>query len=487
VAGIADLLYLGSPDPARQLALALQGQQPGGAPPQGAAPGAAPPQPGAAAADPNAPAPNPSPGDPAPPNAGPQPQSLQSPPQLAQSYQTLANPPNLMSLYIQMQQRDQAMRGINSGLALIAANHSPPSMRQSIMQSLTGGQDDAGGMVNNLMSLYQAQTQMGAQRDLLGQSPDIAARLNLPENVVRDMILQGKGPDLIAKMEPTDQQRNIQAEHDQFIKGGGSEEDWQKYYLPMVITGGIPGMTGDMKSMALARTQWQADPANRDRPLPTYLTDPTKWSLFQKDLIDAKGQFNGMNQSLGNFVDDLGAVSSNPKLDEITGSAKAVGKGWLEGLAPGSDAYNLHTKMEGLGNTGKVLAARGGPKGVGQNLAGLGANPEDYTNFGIGNYREEVLVPKIKTALVAQANSFGAAGRLGDLPGYLRPYLDQMYQPGGDLDPGGPIGKTVQPNKDLKQLSEQDKRDFQNAVEHYGPRAALKHLKDNGYDTSALE
>ena len=59
----------------------------------------------------------------------------------------------------------------------------------------------------------------------------------------RATILAGRGPDLVKSMEPTDQQRNIQWEHDQFIKSGGSEEDWQKNYLPLIITGGIPGAT----------------------------------------------------------------------------------------------------------------------------------------------------------------------------------------------------------------------------------------------------
>ena len=485
MAGLADLLYLGAPDPARQLAAMLSGQQPPGAPPQN--PNAPAPNAQPVSADPNAPPPNPAPGAPPPPNSPPQPQALQSTPDMSASYQTLANPPNIMSLYMQMQQRDRAMQGINSGLALIAANHSPPSMRQSIMQSLTGGGEDAGQTVGNLMSLHTAMQQQGATQDMLAHASDYDTKLGLPPGTSRDMILAGKGPDLISKMEPTDTQRNIQFEHDQFIKGGGSEEDWKNNYLPMIITGGLPGMTGDMKSMAFARTQWQNDPANKGRPMPGYLTDPTKWSLYNKDLTDAKGQFNGMNQGLGKFVDDLADVSNSPKLDEITGSAKAVGKGWLEGLAPGTEAYNLHSKMEGLAGTAKVLSARGGPKGVGQNLATLGANPDDYTNFGIGNYRDEVIAPKIKLALTAQANAYGAAGRLSDIPGYLKPYLDPMYQSGGDLDPGGPIGKSVQPNKNLKQLTEQDKLDFQNAVEHYGPRSALKHLKDNGYDTSGLE
>ena len=186
MAGIADLLYLGSPDPARQLALALQGQQPQGAPPQGAGPQSAPPPQGPAAADPNAPAPpNPSPGDAPPPNSPPQAQALQSTPQMNASYQQLANPPSLMSLYLAMQQRQDAMHGFNSGLALIAANHSPPSMRQAIMQSLTGGGSDAGQTVNNLLGLYQGQQQMAAQQQLLSQAPQIAAKLGLDEGTVR--------------------------------------------------------------------------------------------------------------------------------------------------------------------------------------------------------------------------------------------------------------------------------------------------------------
>lgn len=491
MAGIADLLYLGQPDPRRQLAAMLAGQQPQQPPGPGPA-GPAPAGPGPAPADPNAPAPNAqpvnavAPGSPPPPGSPPEPQALQSTPDMSASYSALANPPSLMSLYMQMDARNRASDQINRGLALIAANHSAPSMRQSIYESLTGGGADAGQQVGNLMSLYSAQQQMGAQQQMLSQADAWDQKLGLPPGTARTMILAGKGPDLISKMEPTDMQRNIQFEHDQFIKGGGTEEDWKNNYLPMIITGGLPGMTGDMKSMAFARTQWNNDPANKGRPMPSYLTDPTKWSLYNKDLTDAKAGFNGMNQGLSSFIDDLSAVSNNDKLDQITGSAKAVGTGWLQGLVPGSEAYNLHNKMEGLAGTAKVLAARGGPKGVGQNLATLGANPDDYTNFGIGDFRNEIIAPKLKAALTAQANAYGAAGRLGDMPGYLKPYLDQMYQPGGDLDPGGGF-KTVTPDKNLKQPTAQDLIDFQNAVEHYGPRAALDHLKKKGYDTSALE
>jgi hypothetical protein len=501
MAGLADLLYLGQPDPARQLAMALAGRQqpqpPQGGPPPGPAPG--PPGPAPGPVDPNAPAPNaqpvsadpsaapnPAPGAPPPPGSPPQPQALQSTPDMSASYATLANPPNIMSLYMQMQQRQQASDQINRGLALIAANHSAPSMRQSIMESLTGGGQDAGQQVGNLMSLYQTQQQMGATQDMLAHASDYDTKLGLPPGTARDMILAGKGPDLIAKMEPTDTQRNIQFEHDQFIKGGGTEEDWKNNYLPMIITGGLPGMTGDMKSMAFARTQWNNDPANKGRPMPGYLTDPTKWGIYTKDLGDAKQQFNGMNQALDSFVNNAGDIAADPELANITGSTANAFK--ARNAFSGTAAYDLTSKMKQLGADAKAMGSRGGPKGVGQNLATLGSNPDAFTDYGITNYGEDQIAPKIRTALQAQANAFGAAGQLAAMPHYLDQYLDPMYKPGGDLDPGGGT-KPFTPSKDpnLQQPTPQDIETFKHNLEHFGPKRALAQLKADHIDTSSLE
>jgi hypothetical protein len=499
MAGFADLFYLGRPDPARQLAAMLSGQQQPG-PPPGPPPGAPPAGAAPPPVDPNAPAPgaqpvaaaapagapgatqNPAPGDAAQ-NAPTVPNVLKSTPDMSQSYQQLANPPNLMSLYLQMQQKQSAEDGINRGLALITANHSPPSMREAIMQSMTGGQSDTGQTVNNLMSLHTAMQQQGAMQDMLAHASDYDTKLGLPPGTARDMIIQGKGPDLVAKMEPTDQQRNIAAEHDAFIKSGGSEEDWKNNYLPMIITGGIPGATGDMRSMAIARTQWNADQANQGRPMPSYLTDPTKWSLYNKDLGDAKSSFGGMNQALSGYINDLGEVGASPELKNVAGKPFV---GALAASVPGTPGYQLLTKMQGLAGTSKAMAARGGPKGVGQNLAVLGANTEDFTNLGITDYGDSVIAPRMKNALTAQANAYGAAGRLADMPNYLKPYLDPMYQPGGDLDPGGGF-KPVKPNKDLKQPTQENMDDFKHNLEHFGPEIAKKMFRDNGIDTSSVE
>jgi hypothetical protein len=408
------------------------------------------------------------------------------------SYQALANPPNIMSLYMQMQQRDRAMQGINSGLALIAANHSPPSMRQAIMQSLTGGGDDAGQQVGNLMSLYQAQTQMGATQSMLAQAPDIAAKLGLPESVVRSEILAGRGPDLVKSMEPTTEAKNYQWAHDTYAKNhpGASPEEIDAGAQSILLGAGGGGAAGgEMASMNIARSHWLADPANQGKPPPGYMTDLTKWKIYSQDLNDARTQFGGVNDSLGKFVGDMSKVANNPSLDKITGSTGGILTGAFAGLLPG-EVNDLKTDMTGLQNEAKDMASRGGPKGVNQNLKTLGSSPEDFTNSSLTNYRDTVIAPRMRQALTAQANANGAAGQANSMPGYLQHYLDKMYQPGGDLDIGGspkanppdlgPNGKPL-PKPDAAHM-----QDFWTALEHRGPEFALKGLKDAGFDTSSL-
>jgi hypothetical protein len=276
MAGIANLLFplLGSPDPSRQIAAILSGQQPPpGAPPQGPAP---PPPPGGAAAagpgDGSAPAAQPAtPGAPPPPGSPPQAQALQSTPDMAQSYAQLANPPNLMNLYIQAQQRDQAMQGFNSGLALIAANHSPPSMRNAIMQSANAGAGDASGMVGNLMSLYQTQNQMAAQQQMLAHADEYDAKLNLPSGTSRTMILAGRGDELVKASEPTTEAKNYQWAHDTYAKNhpGASPEEIEEGAQGLLMgMGGMGGGDAATRSWRAAKIQWDQNPATKGTPYP---------------------------------------------------------------------------------------------------------------------------------------------------------------------------------------------------------------------------
>lgn len=515
--GIADLLYLGQPDPARQLAAMLSGQQPPGPGPAG--PAAAGPAP---AADPK----NPAPGDPAPPNTPPTPTAYQSTPDMNASYQTLANPPNIMSLYMQMQQRDRAMQGINSGLALIAANHSPPSMRQAIMQSLTGGGEDAGQQVGNLMSLYQGQQQMAANQQLLAQAPEIAAKLGLPEAVVRARIMAGGGADLVKSMEPTTEMRDISSKHDMFIKGAvaqgstpeAAEQDWQRNYLPFIISGGAGGGDATTKSWQTDRIMWDRD--HPGQPYPWGDNNPSSYGLWKtqqgemvKDQEDARDKLHkGYEQNLTDLRGHLGNIiglkpggdPNNP--DDYDQDKQALLKSALS--KPGAQAYlsadpkDLTTQALGAALTPEEKAVldeireTSDPKSLygtlGQRAPRRGQSDVSELNSGLGglgNVRKgfdrylEGVKSTIGAADKALGNGYGAAGEAENAPDYTKPLINDAYLPGGSMYP---FGKKATPmsQDDIAQATAKMKAAPDPEKER---QVLIKIARANNYDTTPLK
>lgn len=504
--GIADLFYFGRPDPSRQLAALLAGQQPPGAAP----PGAAPTPPGGAAA-PDAPAPdaapmasgsNPAPGQPAPPNAPPTPNALKSPADMSASYQTLANPPNLMSLYQQMYERDRASDQMNRGFALIAANYSSPAMAQAIMQSVNGGQD-ASQHVGDLMSLYQGQQQMAAQQAMLGQAPAIAAKLGLPEEVVRARILAGGGADLVKPMEApehareydwfankfADEHQNDPGPDGQPLGRAGARKLFEDQNPPMLAMGGISGLRDPAtRSMTMAGLAWDRDPANKDKTKPLYLTDPDKWRIHETQLTDASTQFSGVNERLGNYINTLGDVSSDDNLDKVVGGnlvQQIINKG--KAAFPGTPEYNLAFRIGGLGGLSKAVA--GAPGSRPGDFATIGANLEDFNKTGMSSdeYQRDVIQPRMRAALVAQANAWAAAGKYNSMPGYLRLYADPVYGQGGELDMGGSPKAGRPADKDRKPVTEAEMPVIRGWIETYGPRKAKELADQAHYDMSLFD
>jgi len=484
--GFANLFYLGQPDPAQQLARLLSGQQPQGAPPQGAAPPAGPPPPGgAAAADPNAgPAPNPAPGAPPPPGSSPQPQALQSTPDMSASYSQLANP-NLLSLYVQMQQRQDAMQGINQAFAQIAANHAPPSMRAAIMQGVQGG-GDAGQMVGNLMSLYQAQTQMGATQSLLAQAPQIAQKLNMDEGIVRSTILAGRGNELIQALEPTPATRDIQAKHDMFIKSAvaqgqdptAAEATWQRDYLPFIISGGVGGGDSATRSWQTERIRWHQD--NPGQPVPWGNDDPQSFALWKakqdelgKDQTEAANKRPQYVQNLTDLRNGLGDIVGlkpndsfqfNPDGSLDTSNLDPAKYKLLQSALqkPGAQAYlsgdprDLTTQGEGalLSPEEKHVLDQirdvTNPKAVFGSLSGRAPrrSQSDVTTIGSGlegmtNLRKPPadwlngVVKTVQATDTATGNAYGASGEAENAPAYAKPYIDSSYLQGGSMYPFG--------------------------------------------------
>ena len=159
----------------------------------------------------------------------------------------------------------------------------------------------------------------------------------------------------------------------------------------------------------------------------------TKWKLYKPGPGRREDSVQWRERSLGSFIDDLGELVRQSQLDEITGST-----GHRQGVAGGfprkSTTYNC-TPDEGLAGTAKDMASRGGPRASAK-LA-LGATPDDFTNS-----RHHRLPRRChRAAHAAGAHRAGQrlrrGGQANDMPGYLQPYLDLMYKPGGDLDLGG--------------------------------------------------
>ena len=393
------------------------------------------------------------------------------------SYQQLAQP-NLMNLYLQLQQRDQAMQGFNSGLALIAANHSPPSMRNAIMQSANAGAGDASATVNNLMSLYGAQNQMAAQQQLMAQAPAIAAKLGMDEGTVRAEIMAGRGPDLIKNLEPTTATRDIQAKHDMFINSGGTEQDWKTNYLPFILTGGAGGGDSATRSWQTERIRWNQD--NPGQPFPWGSDDPQSFALWKtkqdelgKDQTEAANKRPQYVQNLTDLRNGLGSIiglkpgdsfqyKDDGSLDAsnldpakykllqsalskpgaqmyLSGDPRYQTTQWEGGLLTDDEKRVLDqvreatdkTQLFGTLNTRAPKRGSSDVTAIGSGLEGLTnlhKSPTDWVNG---------LVKTVQATDTATGNAYGASGEAENAPAYAKPYIDSSYLQGGSMYPFG--------------------------------------------------
>jgi hypothetical protein len=404
---------------------------------------------------------------------------------MSASYSALANPPNLMSLYLQLQQRQSASDQINRGFALIAANHSAPSMREAIMQSMTGGGQDAGSTVNNLMQLYQSQNVMAAQQQMLGQADAWDKKLGLPPGTSRAEILAGRGPDLVRSMEPTDTMRNYTQAKAMLTAGGMDPAQADSMLQPMLMGAGANPVYGDYMRQVM---QAQKDGTIGQHPeLMGGFTAWQSWmqahALGQKDAEtnkqEAIKQFPLLSSNLGKYIDTLGDIATDPNLPGLVNHPLVDMSKISSGLM-GEGNRGLNEKITGAQALANSLVSKGGAL-TSANLASIKPDAEALTHYNLteDQYRSIVLEPQIKSALTAAANNYVAAGKTDQMPGYLRPYADATAQ----LQPRA----GVQPNPKLKQLTDQDIADAQTNIEKYGPKSVIQHLKDEGYDTSRLE
>jgi hypothetical protein len=503
--GLADLLFLGQPDPARQIAQALNPNQAAlaqGWPPAGPAQGGAGPQggpPGAAPAPAQQQGGNPYPGSPPPPGSPPTPMAYQSSPDLAASNQTLANPPNLMSLYMQLAQRQQASDQINRGFAIIAANHSAPGMRNAIMQDAMAGSGNANEMFGNLMSIYSQQRQMEVMQQELQSAPDIAAKIGMPVGFVQGEIMAGRGSDLMRGFMPTEEMRNVQWEHDQFIKSGGTEEDWKQNYLPYIITKNMAGGNNpDMQAYRSAKIA--AQQSNPNAAFPDFPT----WKQVNDGQIEAGASFAPTNQAFGDLrskTQTLQDAAKDPtgqngkgSLDHIFNAPTFVRNAALDptqggiekllqqygpaGLAKfGLDQNDiaLLTNMSDLSKYDMGAFTARSPRNVQPYMGTIGENLKPLMNFNQGRAAWEDNLGHLADNIdTAQANLYGAMGK--EAPDNLKDKVDNVFLPGGRQF----IGAT-------KPMDPSDVAAIKAMKDPAQRISAIKHLKASFYDTSPVE
>jgi hypothetical protein len=514
--GLGDLLYLGQPDPLRQITAALNpnplaqaGPQPPG---QG---GAAPQPPNAAGAAPAAPPPQ-TPGQPQPPGSGPpQPMALQSTPDMTSSYAQLARPPDLMGLYMQLAQRQMATDQINRGFAIIAANHSAPGMRNAIMQDAMSGGGNASEMFGNLMNIYQMQQGMQIRQQELASAPDLQARLkangmDVPLPYIQSEIMAGRGSELLGRLQPTDTIRTYQQARELYKQQNpnATEADIERAVPLSTFLAGVGGGDALTKSYRLEKANFEQNnppgtpyPWGQDDPM-AFQTWKTKQDELTKDQEEAASKRPGYTQNLTDLRSHLVNIFGDP--DKPDPDKQAALKHALE--ATGAQAYlsgdpkTLTTQyVSGLGLSAQdklildeirdttdpnllfgTLGKRA-PKRGSSDVTEIGASLTSMQNIRKG-YDRYVATGKqaLDSVDTAIGDAYGAAGNSEGAPDFAKTHIDDAYLPGGTMYPYG------------KKPTPMSADDIQRDVAHARQNPAdiptlIKIEKASNHDTKELE
>ena len=550
MAGFADLFYLGQPDPRRRIAELLAGQQQlqqgpqpgaggpapapagpapapgpdGAAPPPGPAPAAAPgPQNASDAANANAQgggqAPNPAPGQQTP-NAPPQPMAYQSSPDMSASYAQLANPPNLMSLYMQLDARNRASDQMNRGFALMASHWASPEGKRAIMESV-GAAPDAGQQVGDIMKLYGAQQQMGAQGEMLKNADAYDQKLNLPPGTARDMILTGRGDELVKSLEPTDMARNYAWAHTTYAANhpGASPDEIDEGAQGILLgMGGVGGGDSATRSWRAAKIQWDQNQSTKGTPYPWGVgaeDNPTSFAAWQggqkaeetkqaEDQSEAATKLPTYVQNLTGArkkvtdilgitgVDDQGhpiidptreallkSVIGNPFAQSYINGEPGVGRefqGWWAGLNDQQkqvltdikEATDPNTLIGGIGKR----APKRGFADVNDITSGLSGMHDVTKNYGHWMQGALGTIGAIDTAT---GNAYGASGQPESAPENTKDLIDPTYLYGGKLYPKGkrplpiPADQLANAQQQIQQAANPEEM-RQNLITHFRAR-----------------
>lgn len=118
-------------------------------------------------------------------------------PPVAQAYQS---PPDLISLYESLQNRQNRASMINSGIGLIGASLAHPENRGAIM-NMFGGQGGAGSgqgdIMSDIMSIYEAQQSQAASAAQQARASALASELGISLDMALYLSAEGELSDVI--------------------------------------------------------------------------------------------------------------------------------------------------------------------------------------------------------------------------------------------------------------------------------------------------
>jgi hypothetical protein len=372
---------------------------------------------------------------------------------------------------------------------------------------MSGMSGDPNADMNSLMNIYKMQYTMNQLQAFNQSLPELSQRLGVPVQT-----LAAVGPDMVRQMlekeweakQPPTQARDYQwFENDYATKHAGdlgpdgkpigeegARRQFEQENPPGNFMGGYNPILRDpsMRAMTAASMAWDRNPANQNKTKPDYLVDNDKWKIHQANVSEATTTFSGVNSKLDTYIGTLGDVANDENLGSIVGSnipfAEQIGKGLISRI-PGTATYDLGVKIGGLGEASKA-ASQGGPHQV--DLSSIGVNAGDFTKTGLSKdqYLNDVIAPHMRAALTAKANMYGASGQVNVMPGYLKPYLDPIYQEGGQLDMGTGF-KPFTPDKNKKPIPDDMNARIKRSIESIGAELTLNKLRQAGYDTSSLE
>jgi hypothetical protein len=349
--------------------------------------------------------------------------------------QATASPPDLTQLYVKLAQQDRAANMFDRGLAGMQAALAPPGQQAAWLNSAPP-QQDAGGMVENLMKIQQMQYQRQQQQNMMSPTflNDIASKTGLSIPEVQAAIASGKIGDIIA------QQAGV---------------------------GGPPVMQEMNRGKLVYMAQHGISDPN-DPGIPTYFRDPGQYQIHQN--VEGK-KADEVNATQGNFSDakqgyDLQLSNLNQLLDPNN-------KQYLnEFLGPGQSKFKADVQLSPQAQNLRriydtTMAAQFGSAvqdfpGSRISTKELVADAPSKSSMGLGQGYDSFIANTKQyqnQVLEHRTNLFGKAQQLNNptLSDYdYDKYMSSIYKPGGSQALEGVQGRappqTVQSANDILNL-----------------------------------